>query len=191
MPHTGLPLERPPIKLSQLLETGLRTKPHEPALVSFESKWTWRELDQASRRLGAHYLWLGLKPGDRVASLLPNRGALIVHYLACIQSRARRHSAQLSLSGARNRSRTRSQRRRGDPRPRRARRGPGEKQAGRSIAPRSNFVRRRRQPEAESGRILGNGASKARSARAAARRARIHLFHVRQHGQTERCDAHP
>ena len=85
MPIAGLPLERP-INLSQLLETGLRTKPHEPALVSFESKWTWRELDQASRRLGAHYLWLGLKPGDRVASLLPNRGALIVHYLACIRA---------------------------------------------------------------------------------------------------------
>ena len=85
MPIAGLPLERP-INLSQLLETGLRTKPHEPALVSFDSKWTWRELDQASRRLGAHYLALGLKPGDRVASLLPNRGALIVHYLACIRA---------------------------------------------------------------------------------------------------------
>ena len=29
---------------------------------------------------------MGLKPGDRVASLLPNRGALIVHYLACIRA---------------------------------------------------------------------------------------------------------
>ena len=43
-------------------------------------------MDQASRRLGAHYLRLGLKPGDRVASLLPNRGELIVHYLACIRA---------------------------------------------------------------------------------------------------------
>jgi long-chain acyl-CoA synthetase len=85
MPIAGLPLERP-INLSQLLEIGLRTKPHEPALVSFESRWTWRELDQASRRLGSHYLSLGLTPGDRVASLLPNRGALIVHYLACIRA---------------------------------------------------------------------------------------------------------
>jgi acyl-CoA synthetase (AMP-forming)/AMP-acid ligase II len=85
MPIAGLPLERP-INLSQLLETGLQTKPHEPALVSFESRWTWRELDQASRRLGSHYLSLGLTPGDRVASLLPNRGALIVHYLACIRA---------------------------------------------------------------------------------------------------------
>jgi long-chain acyl-CoA synthetase len=84
MPIAGFPLQRT-INLSELLQTGLLAKPHEPALVSFESKWTWHELDQASRRLGAHYLHLGLKPGDRVASLLPNRGALIVHYLACIR----------------------------------------------------------------------------------------------------------
>ena len=85
MPIAGLSLERP-INLSQLLETGLRTKLHEPALVSFDSIWTWGELDQTSCRLGKHYLDLGLKPGDRVASLLPNCGELIVHYLACIRA---------------------------------------------------------------------------------------------------------
>src|SRR5215471_18706502 len=85
MPIAGLPLERP-INLSELLEIGLRARPDDLALVSFESKWSWRELDQASLRLAAHYLELGLKPGDRVASLLPNRGTLIVHYLACIKA---------------------------------------------------------------------------------------------------------
>src|SRR5262245_65645543 len=85
MPIAGRPLEQP-MNLSRLLETGLRTKPDEPALVSLERQWTWRELDQASRRLAAHYLCLGLQPGDRVASLLPNRGALVVHYLACINA---------------------------------------------------------------------------------------------------------
>jgi acyl-CoA synthetase (AMP-forming)/AMP-acid ligase II len=29
---------------------------------------------------------LGLKPGDRVASLMPNRAELVVHYLACIKA---------------------------------------------------------------------------------------------------------
>ena len=85
MPISGLALEQP-VNLSKLLETGLRIKPHEPALVSLKSQWTWRELDQALRRLAAHYLRLGLKPGDRVASLLPNRGELIVHYLACLRA---------------------------------------------------------------------------------------------------------
>jgi acyl-coenzyme A synthetase/AMP-(fatty) acid ligase len=82
MPITGPPLAKS-IVLTDVLAVGLATKPDDLALVSNESRWTWRELDAASKRLAAHYLNLGLKPGDRVASLLPNRGALFVHYLAC------------------------------------------------------------------------------------------------------------
>ncbi len=85
MPISGPRLERP-IELVRLLETGLRANPDEPALVSFESRWTWRELEAASRRVAGHYLGIGLKPGDRVASLMPNRGALLVHYLACMRA---------------------------------------------------------------------------------------------------------
>jgi acyl-coenzyme A synthetase/AMP-(fatty) acid ligase len=48
--------------------------------------WSWRELDEDSTRLAKNYLAMGLTPGDRVASLLPNRGALIVHYLACCKA---------------------------------------------------------------------------------------------------------
>jgi acyl-CoA synthetase (AMP-forming)/AMP-acid ligase II len=43
-------------------------------------------LNHASTQLAARYLELGLKPDDRVASLLPNRGALFVHYLACFKA---------------------------------------------------------------------------------------------------------
>jgi acyl-coenzyme A synthetase/AMP-(fatty) acid ligase len=81
----GATLDRP-IDLARLLEVGLRSKPNEPALVSLERTWSWRELDQASTRLAGQYLALGLVQGDRVASLLPNRGALIVHYLACFKA---------------------------------------------------------------------------------------------------------
>jgi acyl-CoA synthetase (AMP-forming)/AMP-acid ligase II len=77
---TGATLERP-IKLATLLDIGLKTKPNEPALVSLEQKWSWRELDQASTRLARQYLSMGLAQGDRVASLLPNRSELLVHYL--------------------------------------------------------------------------------------------------------------
>src|SRR5689334_15121507 len=56
------------------------------ALVSLERTWSWWELDQASTRLARQYFALGLAAGDRVASLLPNRGALLVHYLACFKA---------------------------------------------------------------------------------------------------------
>jgi acyl-CoA synthetase (AMP-forming)/AMP-acid ligase II len=81
----GATLERP-IELVRLLDVGLKSKPNETALVSLERKWSWWELDQASTRLAGQYLALGLVPGDRVASLMPNRGALLVHYLACFKA---------------------------------------------------------------------------------------------------------
>ena len=43
-------------------------------------------LDRLSGRLAIGLLGLGLRPGDRVASLMPNRPALIVHYLACFKA---------------------------------------------------------------------------------------------------------
>jgi acyl-coenzyme A synthetase/AMP-(fatty) acid ligase len=85
VPIAGAKLARP-IQLANLLEVGLKTRPSETALVSLERKWSWLELDQASDRLAGQYLALGLAPGDRVASLMPNRGALFVHYLACFKA---------------------------------------------------------------------------------------------------------
>ncbi len=85
MALAGAKLQRP-ITLARLLDVGLQRKPDQPALISLERTWTWRELDETSTRLARHYLALGLKAGDRVASLLPNRGALLVHYLACFKA---------------------------------------------------------------------------------------------------------
>src|SRR4051812_40354503 len=84
MPLSGPKLEGP-ARLNRLLEIGLRAKPDEAALVSLERTWTWRELEAASASLAHSYVRLGLTLGDRVASLLPNRGALLVHYLACLK----------------------------------------------------------------------------------------------------------
>lgn len=85
MPIAGARLDRP-VELVRLLEVGLKGKPNEPALVSLERTWSWSELEDASTRLAGAYLALGLTPGDRVASLMPNRGALLVHYLACFKA---------------------------------------------------------------------------------------------------------
>jgi long-chain acyl-CoA synthetase len=82
---TGPKLNRP-TKLANLLEIGLETKPDDAALVLLHRTWSWRELEEDSTRLAKQYLGMGLIPGDRVASLLPNRGALIVHYLACCKA---------------------------------------------------------------------------------------------------------
>ncbi len=65
---------------------GLKTKPDDLALASAKTRLSFRELSELSSRLAAQYLRLGLEPGDRVASLMPNRPALVIHYLACLKA---------------------------------------------------------------------------------------------------------
>jgi acyl-CoA synthetase (AMP-forming)/AMP-acid ligase II len=60
--------------------------PDRLALLSADTRWTWRQLDELSDRLARGLLSLGLTPGDRVASLMPNRPALIGFYLACFKA---------------------------------------------------------------------------------------------------------
>ncbi|GAA2755861.1 AMP-binding protein [Actinopolymorpha rutila] len=75
-----------PVSPCGLLRAGLDANPEGLALISADTRWTWRRLDDLSNRLAAGLLGLGLNPGDRVASLMPNRPALIVHYLACFKA---------------------------------------------------------------------------------------------------------
>ena len=69
-----------------LLRAGLGADPDGLALISADTRWTWRTLEHLSDRVAAGLLGLGLNPGDRVASLMPNRPALIVYYLACFKA---------------------------------------------------------------------------------------------------------
>ena len=85
MPHLGPALDRP-VPLSELLQAGLERSPDEAALLSRKGDATWSELDAVAKGLAANYLALDLKPGDRFASLMPNRIALIAHYLACFKA---------------------------------------------------------------------------------------------------------
>ena len=84
-----LPVERTyePIDLTRLLAKGLQRRPDDVALISAEGSRSWRELDRASEYYGANLLALGLRSGDRVASLMPNCDALVIHYLACFKTR--------------------------------------------------------------------------------------------------------
>ncbi len=85
MPIAGPPLDAP-IPIHEILKTGIETKPDAEALVSRRQRWTWRRLDDVSDRLAAGYLDLGLRRGDRIASLMPNRTELLIHYVACLKS---------------------------------------------------------------------------------------------------------
>lgn len=69
-----------------LLKRGLDNDPDGCALVSPGVRWSWREIEDRSNRLAAGFLALGLQSGDRIASLMPNCPALVVHYLACFKS---------------------------------------------------------------------------------------------------------
>ncbi|HEV7483695.1 MAG TPA: class I adenylate-forming enzyme family protein [Solirubrobacterales bacterium] len=82
----GTPLEHPAPPLDDLLRTGLEAEPDAVALVSAERSITWRQLEAETARLAGGYRELGLVPGDRLASLMPNRIDLVVHYLACFRA---------------------------------------------------------------------------------------------------------
>jgi acyl-CoA synthetase (AMP-forming)/AMP-acid ligase II len=81
----GRPLQQRAVP-HDLLRAGLEDDPDRPALIAATGRRTFAELDRMSSRLAANLLALGLRPGDRVASLMPNRPALIVHYLACFKA---------------------------------------------------------------------------------------------------------
>ncbi|HEX5587317.1 MAG TPA: AMP-binding protein [Acidimicrobiia bacterium] len=85
MPVSGQALDAP-VDLSHLVDGLARETPDRVAVRSPERSTTWAQLDAASARLARNYLRLGLAPGDRVASLMPNRERLLLHYLACFRA---------------------------------------------------------------------------------------------------------
>ncbi len=82
----GPALASPAAPLNQLLAAGLARAPDETAMVSIVRSMTWRELDRESSAVAAGYRALGCNEGDRLASLMPNRIDLAVHYLACFKA---------------------------------------------------------------------------------------------------------
>ncbi|HSS34160.1 MAG TPA: class I adenylate-forming enzyme family protein [Solirubrobacterales bacterium] len=82
----GNPLASPCGPLNDLLAVGLASSPYEVAMVSATRSLTWAQLEAESERLAGGYRGLGLAAGDRLASLMPNRIDLVVHYLACFKA---------------------------------------------------------------------------------------------------------
>lgn len=87
MQLNGRPLaNNTPVDVANLLGAGLARHPDAMAMASAKSSFTWRELDEAADRYAAHLFALGVRKGDRVASLMPNRIALAVHYVGCMKA---------------------------------------------------------------------------------------------------------
>ena len=82
----GAKLDAPASPLDDLLKAGLDADPDGAAIVSADRALSWRELDRAAAALAGGYRGLGLEAGDRIASLMPNRVDLAVHYLACFRA---------------------------------------------------------------------------------------------------------
>jgi acyl-CoA synthetase (AMP-forming)/AMP-acid ligase II len=80
----GLASSAPP--LNEILRQGLEDHADENVMVSIVRSMTWRELESESSALAGGYRRLGLREGDRIASLMPNRIDLVVHYLACFKA---------------------------------------------------------------------------------------------------------
>ncbi len=74
------------VDIVDLIAKGLHRSPDETALVSAKTCWTWGQLESAANRLAGNLLALGLEPGERLATLMPNRVALLVLYLACFRA---------------------------------------------------------------------------------------------------------
>src|SRR5262245_46117241 len=82
----GAALDSPAGTLTDVLRIGLDRAPDEVAIISADGELSWRELDRASAALAGGYRRVGLESGDRIASLMPNRIDLVVHYLACFRA---------------------------------------------------------------------------------------------------------
>lgn len=85
MPVIGPPLAAT-ADLTDLFRRGLAADPKAIALYTLDGALTWQDLDTACTRLALRYLSLGLNPGDRIASIMPNRAALVIHYMACMRA---------------------------------------------------------------------------------------------------------
>ena len=68
--------------LADLLEPALQIDPDRIAIYYEEQSISYRALDEAASRLANSLVGLGVKPGDRVAIVLPNWPEFVVAVLA-------------------------------------------------------------------------------------------------------------
>jgi long-chain acyl-CoA synthetase len=78
-------IEYPSISLSEILRKTAENNPDQTAMVYFDRKTTYKELDQASDRFAAALAALEVKKGDKVAIFLPNVPQFIISYYGTLK----------------------------------------------------------------------------------------------------------
>jgi long-chain acyl-CoA synthetase len=78
-------IEYPSISLSQLLIRTAEKTPQQTAMIYFNRKITYAQLDQASDRFAAALAAQGVKKGDKVAIFLPNIPQFIIVYYGALK----------------------------------------------------------------------------------------------------------
>lgn len=74
-----------PERVAEVFHRPLATTPNAEALVTRRGRWTYRELDGACARAARVLADLGLRPGDRVAAVLPNEADIILAFHAAMR----------------------------------------------------------------------------------------------------------
>ena len=71
-----------PISVYEMFRRSALDHPHKPAVIFFDKKITFQELDRLVDRFAAALSRLGVRKGDRIGALLPNCPQHIIAFLA-------------------------------------------------------------------------------------------------------------
>src|SRR5579862_4266066 len=74
--------------IADVLRENLYVRPSAEAVTDGTRRLSWKQLHDAARSSSAHLAALGVRPGDRVAIVLPNQIEAVVLYWACALSGA-------------------------------------------------------------------------------------------------------
>ena len=92
--EAGVPatLSYPKVPVYHFLEENARQFPHHAAVLvaakNFSSVLTYRQIEHLANRFANGLIWLGIKPGDRVAVQLPNLPQFIVGFYGALKAGA-------------------------------------------------------------------------------------------------------
>jgi long-chain acyl-CoA synthetase len=78
-------IEYPGVPLSEILRKTAENNPNQTAIIYFDRKITYGELNQASDRFAAALAALEVKKGDKVAIFLPNIPQFIISYYGTLR----------------------------------------------------------------------------------------------------------